>query len=147
MLAPHSVFDLQAQVSSVHSKNAHFSQAVAVALCAHTMPPSPEEPPEPPVEPPVPVAVLELDEPAEPELVLEALLVAPPSGPPSVTSTLHAPRIPITKDAAAQPVMFFIVSLLAIGYSKKLKHAPRSGAGPRDARSLPPPCEGAGSIS
>jgi hypothetical protein len=43
---------------------------------------------------------------------------------------VHAPRIAITADAAANLVMFFIVPLLAIGYAK-LASMCHSGAPPR----------------
>jgi hypothetical protein len=39
----------------------------------------------------------------------------------SVTSVVQAPRTTITADAAAQPVIFFIVNLLAMGYVKLLR--------------------------
>jgi hypothetical protein len=91
--------------------NPHFSHAVAVAEAMQEPPSSPVEPPEPPVpEPPLPVDV---DEPVEPAVPLDA----PPSVL-SVVSVVHAPRTTITADAHAQPVIFFIVSLLAMGYFK-----------------------------
>jgi hypothetical protein len=116
-----SVLASQAQVSSLHLANAHISHAVGFEPMAQVPPSSPEEPPEPPV--PVVVDVVELVElvgPAAPDVVL----LVPPS-PLSEVSVVHAPSTAITADAA-QIVMFFIVSLLAIGYAKR---EARAGSG------------------
>jgi len=98
----------------MHLANAHVSQALAEADAMHTPPPSPEEPPDPPVpEPPLPVDPALPVEPADPLDVPPSLV--------SVTSVVHAPRTTITADATAQPVIFFIVYLLAMGYFKLLR--------------------------
>src|SRR5437868_11832526 len=103
---------LQAHVSVMHLSNAHFSHALADAEAMQAPPSSPDEPPEPPV--PVPVEVEELVEPADPLDVPPSLV--------SVVSVVHAaPRTTITADANAQPVIFVIVSLLAMGYFKLLR--------------------------
>jgi len=104
---------LQAHVSVMHLSNAHFSHAPADDSAMHAPPSSPDEPPEPPVpEPPLPVE--ELVEPADP-------LDVPPSLVSVVSVVQAAPRTTMTADAAAQPVIFFIVSLLAMGYFKLLR--------------------------
>src|SRR5689334_16342165 len=104
----------------MHLSNEHFSHALAVALTAHA-PPSSLAPPAPPP-PPEPLVVLLVD-PAAPEVV--EVVVVPPSEVLSVVSVVHAPRIATTADAAAQLLMFIIVSLLAIVYVK-----PRDASAP-----------------
>jgi hypothetical protein len=105
----------QAQNVSLHMENAHVWHAVGFAPTAQVPPSSPEDPPEPPV----PVVVVDVDvvlvEPAAPDEVLPD----PPSPLSTVASVVQAPSTAITVDAA-QIVMFFIVSLLAISYPKPL---------------------------
>src|SRR5205823_6664962 len=95
----------------MHLSAAHDSQVVDMLSM---QPPSlPDAPPVPP--PPEPLVVLLVD-PAAPEVV--EVVVLPPSEVLSVVSVVHAPRIATTADAAAQLLMFIIVSLLANVYVK-----------------------------